>query len=498
MNAQSGTGAGRDEARDRIVGLALAIGFLALYALTLCRTVYWYDSAEYATAAYVLGIPHPPGYPLYTLVGHLFTYLPLEPAVAVNAMSAVFAALAVGLSYGLIREFGAGRVGAAVGAATLGGSRLFWSQALIAEVYTPAIAALAAVTWLVVRGRRLDEPRLVIAGAAMAGLCLGFHLSIATCGLGLVLLVASTGCDRLDEVFSRQRLGARVRLALVALAAVLAGSLIFLYLPLRARMDPALNIGDPSTWEQFRWHVTGGNYAGWFGGIDRVQRAALIARLFHDQLLVVGIALAAAGAWAWARSHTVLLAALVAMAAGNLYSFFDYRVHDIEVFFLPSIAIACWLVGLGADRAQAGVARWAGDGRRPQLARLAGVALALFPAFLIAANFRAVDMSGYRDAQAFGEELIRSLPQGAVIINFTSPPEWKADAVFGCYYQKARGARPDVRVITPAPSPGVVIELLGRGVPVYLYHPVSLMVERFEVVPDGRLYRVIRSRSRPS
>jgi hypothetical protein len=98
-------------------------------------------------------------------------------------------------------------------------------------------------------------------------------------------------------------------------------------------------------------------------------------------------------------------------------------------------------------------------------------------------------LSGYRRAEAFGEELVRGLPVGAVIINFTSPPEWRADAVFGSYYQKAKGARPDVRVVPPLPV-GQVLELLRRGTSVYLYHPVSLMVQRFDVLPDGPLYRV--------
>jgi Protein of unknown function (DUF2723) len=481
-------------ARDRALGGALGLAFFALYLATLCRTVYWYDSAEYATAATVLGIPHPPGYPLYTLVGHVFTWLPLEAAVAVNAMSAVFAALAVGLSYGLVRELGAGRLGAAVGAATLGGSELFWSQALIAEVYTPAIAALAAVTWLVVRGRRLERPGLMIAGAFLAGLSLGLHLSIATCGVGLAFLVASRGCESMRQVFSLRAIGSRVRLALAALAATFAGSLIFLYLPLRAGMDPVLNVGDPSSWDGFVWHITGGNYRNWFGGIDELHRAALVGEMFYDQILVLGVALAMAGVWGCARRSAIVAVALAAMAAGNVLYFLDYRVHDIEVFFLPSIAVACWLVGMGADWALAMAGERVGDSRRAQVVRLAAAVLALFPALLVPANCNAVDRSGDRTAEEFARVLITGLPRNAVIVNFTTPPEWKADAVFGFYYQKAMGARPDVRVIAP-PHPAAVADLLRRGVAVYLYHPVAGVAQRFELVPDGPLYRLIRPRS---
>ena len=51
---------------DGTIAAALAGGFFALYAATLCRTVYWYDSAELSTAAATLGIAQPPGYPVYT------------------------------------------------------------------------------------------------------------------------------------------------------------------------------------------------------------------------------------------------------------------------------------------------------------------------------------------------------------------------------------------------------------------------------------------------
>lgn len=494
---------GTDSRRpDLAIGVGLALGFFGLYALTLCRTVFWYDSAEYATAAAVLGIPHPPGYPLYTLIAHLFTYLPMEPAAAVNAMSAVFAALAVGLSYGLLRELGAGRVASIVGAAALGASRLFWSQAVIAEVYTPAIAALTAVTWLVVRGRRLERERLIVTGALVAGLGLGLHLSLATCGLGLAFLVVSRGCASVREVFSRAHLRQRALLSLGCVGAAFTGSLIFLYLPLRARMEPILNFGDPSSWKNFWWHVTGGNYKNWFGDIDRGERARLIAELFYDQLLVIGCVLAVLGLMGGflarrmnlQRERSIVTLALIAMMLGNLIYFFDYRVHDIEVFFLPSIAVLCWLVGLGTDVVLTQVAARVRPEKNALVQLVAGVFL-LFPLLLIPANYTAVDLSEFDDAERYGDLLVEGLPEGAVIINFTTPPEWKTDAVFGFYYQKVKRQRLDVRITQGAPRARQVIELLQKGVPVYLYHPVEPMLRLFRVAPDGPLYRVLGPRA---
>src|SRR3989339_281858 len=75
----------------------------AVYFITLCPTVYTGDSGGLITAAYTLGVPHSPGYPLYCLLGKLFTFVPLGSiAFRVNLLSAFFAALACAVIYLLI------------------------------------------------------------------------------------------------------------------------------------------------------------------------------------------------------------------------------------------------------------------------------------------------------------------------------------------------------------------------------------------------------------
>ena len=76
--------------------LCLFLASLTLYLKTLVPTLYWGDSGEFATTSYFLGIPHQPGYPLYNLLGKLFTYLPVgNVAFRMNIISALFAALTV-------------------------------------------------------------------------------------------------------------------------------------------------------------------------------------------------------------------------------------------------------------------------------------------------------------------------------------------------------------------------------------------------------------------
>src|SRR5215204_6964413 len=78
--------------------LAAAIVSLAvfvLYVLTLAPTTAMWDTSEYITAAYTLGLPHPPGNPFFVLIGRVFSILPIAPSVAmrINVLAAVCSAL---------------------------------------------------------------------------------------------------------------------------------------------------------------------------------------------------------------------------------------------------------------------------------------------------------------------------------------------------------------------------------------------------------------------
>lgn len=484
---------------DRLVAAFLGATFFALYLLTLCRSVFWYDSAEYVTAAVTLGIPHPPGYPLYTLIGHAFTWLPMEPALAVNAMSATFAAIAVALTYLVCRRLGLDAVPSAVGAAVLGGSELFWANAVIAEVYCPALAVVALVFYLLLRSREEQRFGSSVLAAYLAGLGLGIHLSIATLGLGFALLVCSYGTPvrrpaDLRSLVARQGFGGRARRSLVAGGGALLGSLIFLYLPLRARQNPALNFGDPSSFERFQWVVTGGTYKGWFAtNVDLAERAFAIAQALQEQLHLIGALLALAGAvWLWGRRPLECLALLL-MIIGNIGFFFRYRVHDLAVFFLPTTLVLCCLAAAGSQSLIDAIGRVVTARRAPAIQWLVRGALVSFSAALALGNYRAVDMSEFDETGKFITAMVQMLPEGAVILNYTSPPEWKLDAVFGMYTQKVLGERRDVDVVL-AIDPAILDAALESGRPLYAYAPVPHLVRRVELVPDGPIFRVLGPR----
>lgn len=489
-------GAGERKALDASVAVALGLAYFGLYVLTLCRTVFWYDSAEYVTAAVTLGIPHPPGYPLYTILGHLFTLLPIDAAVAVNAMSATFAALAVALTYLVCRRLGVGRVCSGVGAAMLGGGKLFWANAVVAEVYCPALAMMALVLYLLLRSREEGRFGLTALAAFLAGLGLGIHLSIATVGLGLALLVWGFGTpverpSDLGRLWARRGLAVRIRRSLQAGAMALLGSMVFLYLPLRAAQNPPLNFGNPSNLTRFLWVITGGTYKGWFAtDLDLPRRGIAIVEAFNEQLSFAGSVLALMGIVWLGKRRPLECASLLLMALGNVAFFYRYQVHDLAVFFLPTTLVLCCLAAAGAQSVVGGVARLVTPKRAATMQSLVKVALAVFCISLALGNYRSVDMSDFSETDRFIAAVVSGLPEGAVILNYTTPPEWKLDAVFGMYVQKVLKQRPDVDVVI-ALDPNVAPAALESGRPVYAYAPVAQLARRFSLLPDGPLFRVL-------
>jgi hypothetical protein len=487
--------------RDGVLATLLGLAFFVLYLVTLCPTVYWYDSAELVTASVVLGIPHPPGYPLYTLIGHVFTWLPVDPALAVNAMSAVFGAISVGLVFAIARSLGARPAAAVVAGGLLGAGSLFWAQAVVAEVYAPGLAFALAVWLMLLRGVAVSRAHWLFAAAFVAGLGLGVHLSIATLGLGFAALVLGFDAppirnQKAPRVAGSRGLASRLRIGLGASLAAAAGASIYLYLPWRAAQQPLLNFGDPSSLERFMWMITGGNYKHWFlEGEPFGERALHFAGSFAEQLLGIGLLLAFAGLAWLVRTRKWDATVIALMIAGNVYWFFWYAVHDVEVFLLPTTAILCVLAGLGVEGAvELTERREAGRDmprlhRLPHLPRLVEGVFCALPLAMVAGNFAAADMSEERGAADFVRKVVAGLPEGAIIVNYTTPPEWKLDAVFGMYVQKVLGERQDVRVVT-RPEPELVAELVLRGHAVFAYFPVDGLRDNFALDFDGPLVAV--------
>ena len=178
--------------------LTAVFSFL-LYFFTLSPDILPADNGEFQWVAAQLGLAHPPGFPLYTLLAHLFTQLPLSqsPAYLVNLFSAVTGSATLVLVYLIVHHLTQRHLAAITAVITLATSTTFWAQATMANIrsltaFFAALAILAVVKWYFQIGDRGlgsgDRWLLVF----VAALVLGFthHLSLAFMGLVFVLVVA--------------------------------------------------------------------------------------------------------------------------------------------------------------------------------------------------------------------------------------------------------------------------------------------------------------------
>src|SRR3990172_6909542 len=122
---------------DLIPALGIFGSTLIVYILTLSRSVYFGDSGELIAVARTLGIAHPPGYPLYTMIAHLFTYLPFgNLAFRVNLFSAVTSSLTIVVVYFICLKLTKNRLASISASLFLAFSYLFWLYSLVAEVFS--------------------------------------------------------------------------------------------------------------------------------------------------------------------------------------------------------------------------------------------------------------------------------------------------------------------------------------------------------------------------
>ncbi len=178
---------------DYALAVALAAAALAAFWRTLAPDMLYGDSAEFQALAYTLGMTHSTGYPTYLLLARILGFVPLgSPAWRVSLLSALSAAVAVGVVYLLARHLTPSRVGALLGGVALALSHTFWSQAIIAEVYTPAMAFLAVIVLLLWHWKEAPErrSRALMAAGLLAGIGLGVHASVALILPSAALLVA--------------------------------------------------------------------------------------------------------------------------------------------------------------------------------------------------------------------------------------------------------------------------------------------------------------------
>lgn len=496
-----------------LAGIGVSAGALALYLSTIAPTLTWgylargVDGGELLAAANTFGVPHPPGYPTYTLLLKLFaTLVPVgDFAFRGNLMSALLATGSVALLYAVVLRFcgymwpngprSLRTVSAALGAGVFAASPLFWSQAIITEVHT--LNALFAGLLLLIATRLAlpTEPRgegsprnmLVLFGLVL-GLGLGNHLTLLAIAVPLALWVAAS-------------LGWRNVASVWPVLALFVGLSIYVYLPISASQEPAVNWGNADTVGGMAWMLSGRVYQEHVFGVSSGAIGGRVrdwADLSFDQFNPIGIFLGLVGAASLrTRQRWFLAASLASIAVVSVYSI-TFNTIDASVLTIPAFMVFSIWIGVGFYAVISSFSEWASSANQAaQQAALKFVtnrtvlalsiigALAM-PISSVVLNHDDQNLRSDRRAFEYAKTVIDSVPDGSVVVSA------RETTAFSMWYM--RYAEETDRDVAPIASPLLQFDWYWRNLnarfpdrfPADGPTDIALAVKRIVEHNDGR------------
>lgn len=472
---------------NRFLPWLIAIITLLIYVRTMTPGMQMGDGTELATAAYVLGVPHPTGYPFYMLLTKLWLVLTGtgEVITRVTLLNCVLMASAAGVSFCIFRDLlrviwrtSLSRpllMVAALMALLTAFVRFHWENAVVTEVYALQFFLSLIFVRLVQKMELAGTPSL----RSMLLLTAVFALTAAHHRLSLTLALPWVAVWLWGWSGSgRSGAPARLRPALLlgTAAILLAGAAFYLYLPLRAAQHPLVNWGNPVTWDAFYNHIRGTEYLERgllkpalgkqfspdvlrvFLGMQTLQivgdlflqilplkedvsKIPGMQRIFFTSvpaaLLGAGLLVAAAWGLISARRSPVRITMLViiAIALQNVAIVYMYNIIDIRDYYLfPFWALFPALCLLRP---------WRGATPSPwQLMKIQGV-LAVAVVTALIGNGISVNRSNDVSAEALSATILpestERMPPGSILLTNSD-----SDTFTTWYRQRVRGERADV------------------------------------------------------
>lgn len=461
---------------------ALLLFILAVYVRTLCPTVYWEDAGELITVSHVLGIAHPPGHPLYSIIGHLFTLIPLGTIAArVNFLSALFGALAAALVYPcvlhLVRE---GNDNPAICHCAGAMASLFaafgttvWDQSVVAETSTLHAFFFMTLVLIFLSMERTSDDALFSRKLFFFSFVYGLSLTNHVAGVFLIPAFALWALVRI-----RARLLSFRKIS-VSIVFFLAGLSVYLYLPIRSSQNPVIDWGNPETLSNFWWVVSAGQFQ---GNVFSVPSAAEMMRITFQRIAGiqadftnVGVCFVLLGIWAAFRQRKDFLL-FAAVVIGTLFAV-TLNPSFISAYFIPALLLLAAFLGLGADSLANIILGFGQASMRRVVVAAVCCVIMVSPVLPLVRHYPLNDRSHYYLARDYGMRILDALPPRTAFFTID------LNAIFTMWYlMYCEGMRKDVLVIEPTwltNSDSMRQEIFER-------YPELLMPEPGKKVVTGR------------
>jgi hypothetical protein len=441
-----------------ILATSVALVCFGVYLTTMCRTVSFIDAGELAAVASLLGIAHPTGYPLFTMLAHCALWLPIggEEVFRLNVFTAVVVAASVGVFFRLLlilsrmsqsrnrrerdvapRTKFSTLLASAVASLVFGLSTTVWAQSVAVEVYGLHLFLILLTAFFFLKG--IEEsggkdqkiPQQLFAAAFFLGLSFANHLTTLLILPALIYLyISSQGVSRESGVR-----------ALNLLPFFCFGLSPYLYLPIRSGTHPALEWGFPAEIERLFWHVSGKQYRSWmFSSFDSAEKQlSYFFNHFPSEFNWLLIAILFFGIWTSFRANRKIFWFLVFALLGCIAYSINYDIQDIDSYFLLAYIVSGVLIFFGIF----GLLEFLPEHLATRSFILVSLLLLAFPILQLLDNRGRVSEADNYLVADYTHNVFSNTATNAFVLSY----QWDYFVASSLYFQLVRHERPDLTIV---------------------------------------------------
>ncbi|MEE9443087.1 MAG: DUF2723 domain-containing protein [candidate division Zixibacteria bacterium] len=425
---------------------------LAIYLWTIAPGNFWVDSAAFATCNEILGLPHSPSFPIYTIIGKAFHLIsPGGPAFDSNLYSAVASSFAGVVIYFILLSFMSriisgsinSKLVASCGAIMIGLTLPVWQSSLRAEVYALNNLLLALIMFLYLKilseKSNRQKVKLCFLAIFIQGLAFTNHSLLALITLPLFIGMVFHLTQKFDFGFVGKIVSTGMVIFAIALSA-------YIYLPIRANLDPAVNSGQPKTISATFKAITrtGQDFipASQAAVPNYAERAGALVRFIYDQtgsLILIGLIACLFRVFRNRRWDLVLMASLFPLGFLLVIWAAEFRLFNFDIVAYTGIPLAVLIIisisGLFSLAEQIK--------NKSNFGKFIPAVFVILAFFQLYENLYASDLSAARGSDILAESILDRAPRKSLLIvneDNVVLPLWNH-----CYAQNKRS---DIAVIS--------------------------------------------------
>lgn len=433
-----------------------------IYLITIAPSVVQIDSGELTAVQTTLGIAHPTGYPLFTMIGYLFLKLPLPftKIFQANLLALVWCTLGVWLfiksaylilsnitseitpqkkknrtvNKSVVIEPSEKNIflitSSVLSGLFLAFSRTYWSQSTSVEVYSLQIFLFVLIIYTTLLAHYSDKKLIAWMWVALS-LALGFANHMTTL---LTLPFVAILFFQKEKI----KLQSFKKIAFMLVLFIPLLILFYLYLPLRASANPQINWGNPINFENFFRHVSGKQYQVWlFTSMEAAEKQfGYFLKNFSSEFGYIGALIGLIGIFYSYKHVKKMFSALITTFLFSVLYSINYDIVDIDSYFLLAYIIFSLFIVYGVFRILLYL-------KQKFNFRIAITSVFVIPLFPLLLNFNEVDQSGVYTFEDYTKAVLNSTEKNSIIFSY----QWDYLVSSSYYFQTVENFRTDICVI---------------------------------------------------